>query len=48
MNALRKQVSRMNKYIIVAIVLFDFICLLPFVEMKLRNRKPTPYKPKGE
>lgn len=29
----------MNKYIIVAIVLFDFICLLPFIEVKLRKKK---------
>ena len=25
----------MNKYIIVTIILFDLICLLPFVEVKL-------------
>lgn len=36
----------MNKYIIVAIVLFDLICLLPFIEVKLRNSKQTPFKPK--
>ena len=29
----------MNKYIIIAILVFDLICLLPFIEVKLRKKK---------
>ena len=29
----------MNKYLIISIIIFDIICLLPFVEVFLSTRK---------